>query len=154
MSGLWQKIVRNGLKHIDQNSQIQLHFERHGDTAIRRFRLLFLHRVLRVGTDQIGQYLDIESGLRHAPAIINVTGCNANTETVSTSREKLQDKLVLDGRKSRILKKAGATRAQRMSEAREFGFHSPKHAARYLVGKHRAALRFRRQNTLSRSQSS
>ena len=64
----------------------------------------------RVGTDQIGESLDIESGLRHAPAIINVTGCNANTETVSMSREKLQDKLVLDGRKSRILKKAGATR--------------------------------------------
>ena len=69
-----------------------------------------MNRALRVGTDQIGQYLDIESDLRHAPLIINEPGCNANTETVSTSREKLQDKSVLGGRKSGVLNKAGATR--------------------------------------------
>ena len=73
-------------------------------------RLLLLGLVFRGGTDQLGQYLDIGSDLRHAPLIINEPGCNANTKTVSTSREKLQDKLVLDVRKSRILNKARATR--------------------------------------------
>ena len=37
------------------------------------------------GTDQTGQYLDIEP--RHAPLIISESGCNANTKTVSTPRE-------------------------------------------------------------------
>ena len=85
-------------------------------------------------------------------------------------REKLQDKLVLDGRRSPILKRDEATRhrsacmrlsytaqdrldlaetvkhfAQRMSEPREFDFIPLKRAARYLVGKPKAALRFRRQ---------
>ena len=32
--------------------------------------LLLLNRVFRVGTDQTGQYLDIEPDLRHAPLII------------------------------------------------------------------------------------
>ena len=66
--------------------------------------LMLLNRVFRVGSDQIGQYLDIELDLRHAPLIINESGCNANTKTVSTPREKLQDKFVLNGRKSPILK--------------------------------------------------
>ena len=89
---------------------------------------------------------------------------------MSTPREKLQDKLVLEGRRSPILKKDEATRyrsacmrlsylaqdrldlgetakhlAQRMSEPREFDLISWKRAARYLVGKPKAALRFRRQ---------
>ena len=101
--------------------------------------------MFRVGTDQTGQYLDIESDLRHAPLIISESGCNASTKTVSTPREKLQDKLVLDGRRSPILKNDEVTRyrsaciifsylaqdrldlaetakhlAQRMSEPREF----------------------------------
>ena len=38
------------------------------------------------------------------------SGYNANTKTVSTPREKLQDKLVLDRSKSQILKKEDATR--------------------------------------------
>ena len=50
-------------------------------------------RVLRVGTDQTGQYLDIQHDLRDAPLIINESRCNANTKTVITPREKLQDKL-------------------------------------------------------------
>ena len=50
--------------------------------------------VFRVGVCQIGQYLDIEIDLRHAPLIINESGYNTNTEAVSTPREKLQDKLV------------------------------------------------------------
>ena len=53
---------------------------------------LLLNRVFRVGTDQTGQYLDIEPDLRHAPLIISESGCNTNTKTVSTPREKLQDK--------------------------------------------------------------
>ena len=89
---------------------------------------------------------------------------------MTAPREKLQDKVKLDGRKSQILKKKDVTRyrpacmrhsylaqdrldlaetakhlAQRMSEPREFDFVPLKRAARYLVGRPRAALRFRRQ---------
>ena len=42
--------------------------------------------------------------LTHAP-FIKESGCNKNTSTVSTPREKSQDKLVLDGTKSPVLKK-------------------------------------------------
>ena len=94
---------------------------------------------------------------------------------MSTPREKLQDKLVLEGRWSPILKKDEATRyrsacmrlsylardrsdlaetakhmAQRMSEPREFDFIPLKSAARYLVGKPKAALRFRRQERVDK----
>ena len=104
-----------------------------------------------VGTGQTGLYLD----MRHAPLIINESGCNTNTKAVSTPREKL----VLDGRRSPILKRDEAARyrsacmrlsylaqdrldlaetvkhlAQRMSEIREFDFVPLKRAARYLVG--------------------
>ena len=72
--------------------------------------LVLLNRVFRVGVDQTGQYLDIEPDLRHGPLIINEPGCNVNTKTMSTPREKLQDKLVLDGRRSPNLKKDEATR--------------------------------------------
>ena len=54
-------------------------------------RFLLLNRKFRVGVDQIGQYLDIELDLKHAPLIISESGCNANTKAV-----ELQDKLVLD----------------------------------------------------------
>ena len=72
--------------------------------------LLWLNRVFRVGVDQTGQYLDNELDLRHAPLIISESGCNTNTIAVSTPREKLRDKLVLEGRRSPILKKDEATR--------------------------------------------
>ena len=65
---------------------------------------------LLVGTDQIGQYLNIEPDLRHEPLIINESGCNTNTKAVSTPREKLQDKLVLEGRRSPILNRVDSTR--------------------------------------------
>ena len=129
-----------------------------------------MNNVFRVGTDQTGLYLDIEPDLRHAPLIISESGCSTNTKAVSTPREKLEDKLVLDGRRSPILKRNDATRyssacmrlsylaqdrlvlaetakhlAQRMSEPREFDFVPLKRAARYLVGRPTAALRFRRQ---------
>ena len=70
---------------------------------------LLLNRVFRVGVDQTGQYFDIEPELRHAP-LISESGCNTNTKAVSTPRERLQVKLVLDGRRSQILKKDEATR--------------------------------------------
>ena len=79
---------------------------------------------------------------------------------MSTPREKLQDKLVSNGRRSPLLKKDEATRhrsacmrlsflaqdrldlvetakhlAQRMSEPLEFDFIPLKRTARYLVGK-------------------
>ena len=44
-------------------------------------------------------------GGRGEPLIVKESGCNANTKTVSTPREKLRDKLVLDGRKIPILQK-------------------------------------------------
>ena len=162
----------DGLKHIDDSllkskakDMGTLGFE---DSDVKS--LLLLNRVFRVGVDQTGQYLDIELDLRHAPLIISESGCVTNTKVVSTPREKLQDKLVLDGRRSPILKKEEATRyrsacmrlsylvleklelaetakhlAQRMSEPREFDFIPLKRAARYLVGMPKAALRFRRQ---------
>ena len=94
----------DGLNHIDtrlkskytSNDMGTLGFE---DLDAKSLMLL-LNRVLRVGTDQTGPFLDIEPVLRHAPLIIKESGCNANTKTVSTPREKLQDKLVLDGRKN------------------------------------------------------
>ena len=138
------------------------------DSDMKSF--LLLNRVFRVGVDQTGQYLDIEPDLRHAPLIISESGCNTNTQAVSTPREKLQDKLVLDGRRSPILKKDEVTRyrsacmrlsylaqdrldlaetakhlARRMSEPRELDYIPLKRAARYLVGTLKAALGFRRQ---------
>ena len=49
-------------------------------------------------------FLDSEPDLRHATLIIEESECNLNMKAVSTPREKLQDKAVLDGRKSPILK--------------------------------------------------
>ena len=104
----------DGLKHIDllkskytAEDMGTLGFE---DSDVKS--LLLLNRVFRVGVDQTGQYLDIELNLRHVPLIISESGCNTNTEAVSTPREKLQDKLVLDGRRSPILKKDEATRCR------------------------------------------
>ena len=72
--------------------------------------ILLLNRVFRVGVDQTGQYLDRESDLGHEPLIISESGCNTNSNAESTQREKLQDRLVLDGRRSLVLKKDEATR--------------------------------------------
>ena len=71
--------------------------------------LLLLSRAFGVGADQTGQLTDIESDLRHAPLIIHGSGCNANTKTVNTPREKLQDKLALDRIKGLVLKREDAT---------------------------------------------
>ena len=145
----------DGLNHIDSLLKSKY--------AAKKCFLLS-NRLFRVGVDQTGQYLDIELYLRHTPLIINESGCNTNTKAVNTPREKLQEKHVP------ILKKDVATRcrsacmrlscsaqdrldlaetakhlAQRMSEPREFDFIPLKRAARYLVGKPKAALRFRRQ---------
>ena len=68
--------------------------------------LLLLNRVFRAGVDRTGQYLDIEPDLRHAPLVISESGCIANTEAVSTPKEKLQ----LERRRSPILKRDEATR--------------------------------------------
>ena len=78
------------------------------DSDVKSF--LLLNRAFRVGVDQTGQYLDIEPDLRHAPLIISESGCNTNTKAVRTPREKLQDKLVLDGRRIPILMIDEATR--------------------------------------------
>ena len=102
-----------GLKHIDSLLKSKytakdmgtLGFE---DSDVKC--LLLMNRVFRVGVDQTGQYLNIELDWRHAPLIIRESGCKTNTEAVSTPRETLQDKLVLDGRRSPILKKDKATR--------------------------------------------
>ena len=132
--------------------------------------LLLLNRVFGVGTDQTGQDLDIDPELRHAPPIVSESGGNTKTEAVSTPREKLQDKLALDGRRSPILNVDDVTRyrsacmrlsylaqdtldlaetathlAQKMSELRGFDSVPLKRASRCLVEKPKAALRCRRQ---------
>ena len=159
----------DGLKHIDSLPKSKYTAKDmgtlgHEDSDVKSLQLSNL--VFRVGVDQTGQYLDIEPDLRHAPLIVSESGCNTNAKAVSTPREKPQDKLVLDGRRSQILNGDDATRqiclyetfmlrldlaetakclAQRMSEPREFDFVPWKRAARHLVGKPKAALRFRRQ---------
>ena len=81
----------DGLEHIDSllkskytaKDMRSLGLE---DSDVRS--LLLLNRVLRVGVDQTGQYLDIEPDLRHAPLVITESGYNTNTEAVSTPRER------------------------------------------------------------------
>ena len=163
----------DGLKHIDSLLKSKYTAKDMGtllfeDSDVKS--LLLLNRVLRVGVDQTGQYLEREPDLRHAPLIISESGCNANTKTASAPREKLQDKPVSDGRRSPVLKKDEATRyrsaymrltylaqdsldlaetpkhlAQGMSEPREFDFVPLKRAARFLVGEPETALGYRRQ---------
>ena len=58
--------------------------------------------MFRVGTDDRGQFLDIGLDLRHATLIINKSGCNARTKSVTKPREKLQNKVVSDSRKSQM----------------------------------------------------
>ena len=102
----------DGLKHIDSLLKSKytakdmgtLGFE---DSDVKSF---LLNRVFRVGVHQTGQFLDIELNFRHAPLIINESGCNTNTKAVSTPREKLQDKLVLDARRCPIVNRDDATR--------------------------------------------
>ena len=146
----------DGLKHIDSLLKSKyttkdmgtLGFE---DSDVKNLQLL--KRVFRVGVDQTGQwYLDIDRGLSHAPLIISESGCDTNTEALSTPREKLQGELVLDGRQSpnrddparyrsacvrlsylaqdRLhLAETAKHLAQVMSEPREFDFVTLKRAA-------------------------
>ena len=148
-----------GLKHIDSLLKSTYTAKDMGTFGFENSdakSLQLLNRVFRVGTDQTGQYLDIEPDLRHAPLIIKESGCNANTKRMSTPRVKLQDKLVLDLRRSPILNGNDATGyrsvcmrlsylardrldlaetakhfAQRMSEPREFDFVPLTRAARW-----------------------
>ena len=102
----------DGLQHIDSLLKSEytakdmgtLGF---GDSDVNSFPSL--NRVFRDGVDQTGQHLKIEPDLRHAPHIISESGCDTHW-AVSTPREKLEDKLVLDGRRSPILKKDETTR--------------------------------------------
>ena len=82
----------DGLKHIDNLLKSKytakdmgtLGF---GDSDVKS--LLLLNRVFGVGTDQTGQYLDIELYLRHAPLIISESGCeheNSENTTRKTAR--------------------------------------------------------------------
>ena len=74
------------VKHIDS-----LHKSKYTAKAMGTFgfedsdetSFLMLNRVFRVGVDQIGQHLDIELDLRHAPLIISDPGCITNIEAVS-----------------------------------------------------------------------
>ena len=110
----------------------------------------------------------LDSKIRMRKVFCFWTACSESGQ--STPREQSQEKLVLDGRKSPILEKEDAKRyrsaclrlsylvqdrldlaepakhlVQRLSKPREFDFVPLKRAARYLVGKPKAALRFRRQ---------
>ena len=141
--------------------------------------ILLLNRVFRVGTDQTGQYLDIEPDLRHAPLIISESRCKANT------KKKRVHKLVLDGSRSPTLNREDAKTyrpacvrlsylaqdrldlaetakhlAQRMSEPRDFDLVPMKHAPRYTSGEETQSTvaisnsDFEHKNMLTRSQSS
>ena len=77
----------DGLKHIDSLLKSKYTAKDVGtlgyeDSDVKS--LMLLNRVFRVGTDQTAEYLDIELDLRHAPLIINESGCNTNTKAVST----------------------------------------------------------------------
>ena len=94
-------------------AQIKILSERHGHTWIRRLGRE-KHSVVKPGVsspDRSDWTVDgLELDLRHAPLIMTESGCNANTKTVSTPPKKLQDKLVLNGRKRSILKREDATK--------------------------------------------
>ena len=132
----------DGLKHIDSLHKSKyttkdmrtLGFE---DSDVKNLQLL--KRVFRVGVDQTGQYLDIEPDLSHASLIISESGCATNTEALSTPREKLQDELVPDGRRSPILNRDDATRSRsacvRLSYLAQDRLHlaeTAKHLARIM----------------------
>ena len=149
----------DGLKHIHSFLKSKYTTKDMGtvgfeDSDVKNIQLL--KRVFRVGVDQTGQYLDIEPDLSHAPLIISESGCDTNTEAVSTPREKLRGELVPDGRRSPILNRDDATRygsacvrlsylaqdrlhlaetakhlARIMSEPREFDFVTLKRAHCY-----------------------
>ena len=76
--------VDDGLKHIDSLLKSKYTAKDMGTLGFEESdvkSLLLFNRLLRVGTDQTGQYLDIERDLRHAQLVINESGCNANTKT-------------------------------------------------------------------------
>ena len=83
----------DGFKYIDKSKYAAKDKGTPGFEESDVKSLLLLNRVLRVGTDQTGPYLNIQPDLRHAPLIINESRCNANTKTVRTPREKLPEKL-------------------------------------------------------------
>ena len=121
-------------------------------------RLLVLNRLFRVGKAQTGQCLDLTQLETCTPHHQRVW-MQRNTKTASTEREKLQDKLVIDVRKSPILKnedtrnKLACMRFSQLAQDRSDLSERPrdlyyvpvKRVARYLVGKPNAAIRFRRQ---------
>ena len=72
----------DGLKHIDSLLKSKYTAKDMGTLGFEVSDVkifLLLNRVFRVGVDQIGQYLDIEFDLGHAPLIISESGCNTNT---------------------------------------------------------------------------
>ena len=77
--------ANDGLKHIDslKSKYTAKDMGTFGFEDSDSKSLLLLNRVFKVGTDQIGLYLDIELDLRRA-LIINESGCNATTKTAST----------------------------------------------------------------------
>ena len=102
-----------GLKHIDKLLLSKYTAKDMGTLGVEDSdtkSLLLLNRVFRVGTDDRGQYLDIEPDLRHALLIIVNLDATQRPSSATTPREKLQDKVMLDRRKSQILKKETATR--------------------------------------------
>ena len=76
----------------------------------RTKNIQLLNQVFRVPDRSDWTVDGLELDLRHAPLIMTESGCNANTKTVSTPPKKLQDKLVLNGRKRSILKREDATK--------------------------------------------
>jgi ribonuclease HI len=130
--------------------------------------LQLLNRILRRGRDDRGEFIDLEPDPRHAKLITSEVGFNEKSKAVTTPREKMKDELVVQGSKSKKLIGAEATRyrsacmrlsylaqdrldlvesakcaAQRMASPTEFDWQPLKRVARYLLGRPRAAIRFR-----------
>ena len=69
----------DGLTHIDKRRKSKYTAKNMGTLVILESDVkshLLLNRVFRVGPVQTGQHLNVEPDLRHAPLIINESGCN------------------------------------------------------------------------------
>ena len=66
-------------------------------------KLQLLNRILKVGRDSRGEFIDLEPDPRHAQMIVADSGCNDHTKSVGTPREKIKDELVKEGLKTRKL---------------------------------------------------
>ena len=130
-----------------------------------------LNRKFEVGQDADGCYVDVIPDDRHAEKGMEELGLKgAKLKPSTTPREKVKDEIVFAGARTPKLDKAGQTAyrsvamrisylshdrgdlaelakylAQKMSSPTEYDFTVLKRAARYLLGRPKARLRYREQ---------